>query len=154
MSTATISISDVVAIPALCVAVLAIVLVPLVRRQSEARAQTDELARKLRAVEDRLAALAGVTARGFASTYSTLDFVHGLAERLRQERLAELNADEVEARLSDLQRGVERAWAEANLLTNDEAARTSALEQLNGRLGNAHSAEVTTHMSTPEPSDQ
>jgi hypothetical protein len=150
----TISISDVVAIPMLCIAVLAIVLVPMARRLSRTREQMDELARTLRATEDRLAALAGVTGRGFASTYSTLDFAHGMMERVRQERLAELNPDELAAHLRELRRGVERAWAEANLLTNNMPARISALGQLNGRLGDANSAEVTKHMSVLESSDQ
>jgi hypothetical protein len=61
---------------------------------------------------------------------------------MANDRLSETKPEDLVRTLKDLQRGVERAWAEANLLSADVTARTSAREQLNGRLGDEHSAGV------------
>ena len=142
-------IDDVVAVPALCLAVLALVLVPVWRRLSQQRRALAQLTAALERSEARREALADVAARGFASTVSALEFEAGVLERMLANRLSELDPQDLVGAFADLRRGIERAWAEANLLSADAVARTSAREQLNQRLGDARSVEIA-RLAQPE----
>jgi type II secretory pathway pseudopilin PulG len=142
MSVADITVSDALALAALCVAILAIVLAPLARRVSRTRTEVKELAARLQDTERRLSTLAALTGRGFANTHSALAFAHGVLDRARSGRLPEVDQQQLSEQLAQMRRGVERAWAEANLLSDDPALRTSAYEQLNGRLADRDTAEV------------
>jgi len=139
---AALTLSDGIAPAALVVAVLAAILAGPAVRGASRRREIADLRAALRDAEDRLEALAAVTGRGFASTLSAFDFEGGLLERMLSGRMSEADADGLLRTHREMRRGVERAWAEANLLSADPAARRSAQEQLNGRLADEHSAEV------------
>ena len=136
------TLSDVVAPAALVVAVLAVLLAQPIGQSAKSRRERRAAGAALAETEARLAALAGVTARGFASTLSVLDFDAGVLERSLHGRINEADRDALLLTHQELRRGIERAWAEANLFSADPAARQSARDQLNVRLADDHSHSV------------
>ncbi|MGB2710845.1 MAG: hypothetical protein WBC33_04955 [Conexibacter sp.] len=124
------------------VAVFGVLLAPLLAYLRWLHRQVASLTRELDAAQARAEGLAGTAARGFAKTRAALAFEASLIERLLRGRLDEVDPDEVAALLAELQRGVERAWAEASVLSGDASSQTSALQQLGGMLGDARSAEI------------
>jgi hypothetical protein len=78
---------------------------------------------------------AGVGARGFAGTGNSLEFAAGLFERLLTDRTKEIDPQASLAAFRELRADVERARAEALLLTDDRTAQLSALNLLTYGVG-------------------
>jgi hypothetical protein len=138
VSSATVTLGD----AANLVAVLGILAAPLIVYLRWLHRQIVALRTEVEAARRREAALAGAVARGFASTASVLAFEAGVIERVLTGRLEEVDSKETINVLNELRLSVNRAWAEASVLSGDQAARDSALRQIEARLGDEHSMRL------------
>jgi hypothetical protein len=135
---AALTLSDIASL----VAVLGILAVPLLSYLGVLSRRTAALSREVQAAHEREAALAGIIARGFASTANVDAFALGLIERVQTARFDELDSHEVADAHRELLDGVRRAWAEASVMSDDGPSRASALRQLAARLGDEDSARI------------
>lgn len=69
----------------------------------------------------------------------------GIAQSLRALTAGDLP----EERRQQLREGISRAWAETSVLSDDEAARQSALRQIDATLGDEHSTRIARLRSGP-----
>lgn len=135
---AALTLSDVAGL----VAVIGILAGPLLAYLAVLSRRTAILSREVEAARKREAALAGVIARGFASAANADAFAAGLIERVFTGRHEEVAPHEAINAHRELLRGLQRAWAEASVLSDDEVSRESALRQLAARLGDEDSVRI------------
>ncbi len=145
MPAAALTLSDVASL----VAVIGVLLGPLAIYLRWLHQRVAALEVELAAARASGEALAGAAARGFASVASVAQFETGVFARLFDERLEETNPDELISKLGELREGISRAWAETSVLSDDGAARQSALRQINATLGDEHSARIARLRSRP-----
>ncbi len=131
------------------VAVIGLLLGPLSAYLRWLHQRVAELEAELAATRASGEALAGAAARGFASVASVAQFETGVFARLFDERLQETSPDELISKLGELREGISRAWAETSVLSDDEAARQSALRQIAATLGDEHSTRIARLRSRP-----
>ena len=81
-------------------------------------------------------------ARGLVSIDNVLDWSAGILHRLERDTNDQIELPPTILELRTLRVAVERAWAEARLLSDDRSAQVSALQQLTHRLGDAETATL------------